>query len=322
MTRSQLSLHVFLFTFQYHNYVCRCCIHPQEHYTVYLFECTASHSMPLADIARRQHSPHPSRRPNPRKLPSMPNLARGKQEQFHTDALTYCGRNIKAKIRRGMSNIRTYVRSQIHFESSPISSPRSPPAVGIDADSLHSLMTTSGVTSDVPGVPQVNKVVFNSLRRKISQRVLATLNPGTVIVKPELRCPPSVPVFHSSGTTAQLTETPPTSEGTTTTVSPGSVRRYEVPSITEKRHDMSTVNLPLTDHSPIRKLSTIPETDKKQIVSVKTCEATAAAKIYLETRYNSFLSGTDARQTRGDNLDQRLSMMRLPPYLKHRIRRS
>lgn len=264
--------------------------------------------MPLVEVARHKRSPYAKQRPDPLKLSSMPNLARAKH-RYSSDESNKYGRHFRSKIKRGMSNIRTYVKSQIyHVEVTSNPSPRTSP---VDLDGL---LDGHTVDRQVPEEKQV--IAISSLKRKLSKRFLSTLNiPGTVVVKPELRRPPSIQTMlsiqSSTGATSigPIPETPPTSEGTITTGSPGSIRRYDL-------------DLPLLDQISARKLSTIPELDKKQMTTVKTCEATAAAKIFLETRYHTLMYSDSARKTRAENLEQRLSMLRLPPYLKHRIRRA
>ena len=180
--------------------------------------------------------------------------------------------------------------------------------------------------------PNSSSTGFNSLRRKLSQRVLGTLNTGTVIVKPELRRPPSIQTMlsvQSSGGTSpvNLAETPPTSEGTVNTNSTKSFRHHDIIPSTVHRYDLDLSAAdnqlyPLVDPITARKLSTIPEADTQQLSAVRMIEATAAAKIYLETHYAAKLQDVTPRERRQEVLEQRLSAMRIPPYLKHRIRRA
>ena len=134
-----------------------------------------------------------------------------------------------------------------------------------------------------------------SLHRKISQRLRDTFTHSspTIIHKPELRSRPSVqticndessatsdslslPCSGSTSTTQKCSSTPPTSlSDGTMSGSPGSIRRHEV--------DLAATNdqlLVLFNHNNTRprKLSTIHEVDKKQMATIKTVEATAAAK--------------------------------------------
>ena len=132
------------------------------------------------------------------------------------------------------------------------------------------------------------------LRRKLSQRLMNTFSPScpTVVVKPELRQRPSVQTIandrsavtsgtlsmssgkRSGSATQNHSSTPPTSEGTLTG-SPGSVRKQDF--------DLAAMNeqlLVLLDRNDAaRKLSTIHEVDGKQVATIKTVEATAAAKL-------------------------------------------
>lgn len=273
------------------------------------------HSMPLAEFAGRQDIPRPWRRPNPLKLPSIPALARGRQRQSSVEFPVYGQSKFRTRLRHGVTNIRVYFRSHFapneRIAKSDCSG--SPPASILDQ-----FGSTISIHSEGPRCPRAPDTKFSSLRRKLSSRVLLDTQPGTIIVKPELRRPPSLHTLSSiqSDTTSlpQVVDTPPTSEGTTTVGSPGSIYRHENASMPAPKHQQF-------DLLASRKLSTIPEMDKTHLTSVKTCEAAAAAKVFLETRYNNLFSSTSARQARGESLEQRLTMMRLPPYLKHRIRR-
>lgn len=281
--------------------------------------------MPLTEIGRRQQSPRPWRRPVTLKLSSVPSIARGRQRQSSADSVLYGQRNIRAKFRRGLTNIRAFVKSQLWQNDFPSTSPLgSPPALKSDFE----FETQSVAHSEASAGTHATKIAFTSIRRRLSKRGLLDLQPGTIIVKHELRRPPSLYTMssvQSDGTSLRhTTETPPTSEGTITAGSPSSILKYDKPSHGSRKQDsdIPVTNLPLLDPLSTRKLSTIPEMDKKLLTSVKTCEAAAAAKIFLETRFNNLLSGTNARQARGENLEQRLLTMRIPPYLKHRIRRA
>lgn len=129
-----------------------------------------------------------------------------------------------------------------------------------------------------------------SLRRKISQKFVHAFSPPspTIVVKPELRARPSVQSLandrsstasgtlslQSSGGTAQLHgSTPPTSEGTMAG-SPASVLRHDL-----EIHAPNNQLLVIAEQTDWpRKLSTIHEVDGRQIATIKTVEATAAAK--------------------------------------------
>lgn len=159
------------------------------------------------------------------------------------------------------------------------------------------LLLKSGTRSAEPGLTRQDcPVSFASagpLRRRISQRFRDTFIPSspTIIRKPELRSRPSVQtICHermsatsgtlslqssaSASTTQKDSSTPPTSEGTASG-SPGSVRRHDI--------DLAAANdqlLLIFDHNSIcpRKLSTIHEVNNQQVATIKTVEATAAAK--------------------------------------------
>lgn len=135
-----------------------------------------------------------------------------------------------------------------------------------------------------------------SLRRRISSKLLNSISSSpTVIVKPELRSRPSVQTIctgrgstssasasasastqSTTSTTKKNSSTPPTSEGTTSGSpgSPGSICRQDI--------NLSATNdqlLVLFEHHNLpRKLSTIQEIDGQQIATIRTIEATAAAK--------------------------------------------
>lgn len=131
-----------------------------------------------------------------------------------------------------------------------------------------------------------------SLRRRISSKLLNSISSSpTVIVKPELRSRPSVQTIctgrgsassvsastqSTTSTTKKDSSTPPTSEGTTAGSPdfPGSVCRQDL--------DLPATNdqlLVLFEHHNLpRKLSTIQEIDGQQIATIRTIEATAAAK--------------------------------------------
>lgn len=133
-----------------------------------------------------------------------------------------------------------------------------------------------------------------SIRRRISQRFRDTLSPSspTVIVKPKLRARPSVQLMsvdHSSaissssssnsqGSTSTMqkhtSSTPFTSDGTLSGHSPRSITRVEL--------DLAPASDQLLILSGMnettRKLSTIQEVDKQYLATIKTIEATAAAK--------------------------------------------
>lgn len=169
---------------------------------------------------------------------------------------------------------------------------------GIDmSEQERQLLLNSGARSAEPGSNrQESPLSYNSagpLHRRISQRFRDTFtysNP-TVIRKPELRSRPSVQTIcndrsstasgslslqgsGSASTTQKHSSTPPTSDGMSSG-SPGSVRRHEVDSAAA-----SAQLLVLFDQNNVcpRKLSTIYEVDKQQMATIKTVEATAAAK--------------------------------------------
>ncbi|KAK5098447.1 hypothetical protein LTS08_006580 [Lithohypha guttulata] len=189
------------------------------------------------------------------------------------------------------------------------------------------------VTGQTIGTPLLPST---SLRRKISLRFMNSFSPAspTVIVKPELRARPSVQTLRvcqspalsgntssqsssSTSTTLNNGSTPPTSAGTATG-SPSSVLHYDMNVAATDNQLLilfEQANLP-------RKLSTIHEVDGQPNLTIKTVEATAAARIFFETHFNALLNVASPRRKRYEDLEQRLSRMQLPAYLKHRIRRT
>ena len=155
--------------------------------------------------------------------------------------------------RHSFSHIAAYVRARLSRNNSRRNRPLGSPPVSHLQPEVEKRCVAH---PDSAGGPHVTKTTFNSIRRKLSKRILDP--PGTVIVKHELRRLPS--------------------------------------------------------------LDKVLEMDKELLVSVKTCEAAAAAKIFLETRHNSLMSPINARQARGDVLEQRLLTLRRPAFIKHRIR--
>lgn len=131
------------------------------------------------------------------------------------------------------------------------------------------------------------------LSRKVSRKFRDTILPSspTVKVRPELRSRPSVQSMHksrssdtgptlssdshaSTSTLQKHSSTPPTSEGSHSGSVPNSVQR-SAPKISLASNDLVVM---IQDSNDVRKLSTIPEVDDTQIATVRTVEATAAAK--------------------------------------------
>lgn len=226
------------------------------------------------------------------------------------------GSNIRQKLQRGVLNIRTFFKSRNHdseyfdaeqgsarallvsqeflqsaptrcFESAgPLSLHlTSTPASEIDRVFLTEFDTKESVPCNTP----VSHRSVASLRRRLSSKLLSSITSSpTVIIKPELRSRPSVQTIcygrdsrgsvsasteRTSSTTKKDNSTPPTSEGTTSG-SPGSVCHQDL--------DLPATNDQLLvlfeQHNSSRKLSTIQEIDGQQIATIKTIEATAAAK--------------------------------------------
>lgn len=190
--------------------------------------------------------------------------------------------------------------TQVGFSSAPslTKNPLRLHLTGIDmTEQEKHLLLKHGPRSAEPGLSRQDSPVSlasaRSLRRRISQKFRDSFTPSspTVIRKPELRSRPSVQTIcndrssqtsgylsplssGSASTTQNHNSTPPTSDGKASG-SPGSVRRHEI--------DLAAANdqlLVLFDHNNVcpRKLSTVHELDNQLIATIKTVEATAAAK--------------------------------------------
>jgi serine/threonine protein kinase len=80
--------------------------------------------------------------------------------------------------------------------------------------------------------------------------------------------------------------------------------------------------IPSSAESATRKLSTISETTLPNIPSIITVEATATAKIFFETHFNSLLSGIRPRSIRRHDLEVKLRALNLPPDIQRRARKA
>lgn len=161
-------------------------------------------------------------------------------------------------------------------------------------------------------------VLYNKLQHKI----LNTFNNDpTVVVKPSLRSRPSVQTLQneapdwmpsqlssspstyvdSSGSSPKNANkyTPVTSDGLPST--PSSVRRYEGISLVD--NDQSLL---LNYNTVASRLSTIPENSNQRTATIRTVEATAAAKIFFEKHFKVILSGLAPRQIRKERLEAQL----------------
>lgn len=272
--------------------------------------------MTITDLLRSQEGGPSRLRSNPLKLPGLnsPTFGARLTPKRHHSKLSSAssGSNIRQKLQKGVSNIRTFFKSRVQDSDNNDKDSIAIQGLRISQDGSHASFARSAsnlLKLQLTGVP-MNELDSSSLRdnsthesvpcntpvshrsvaslgRKISSKLLSSIHSSpTVIVKPELRSRPSVqtvcsghPPARSTSTSTQSTpstvqkdsSTPPTSEGTTSG-SPTSVYHK----------DLSAPNdqlLVLFDHNNLpRKLSTIQEIDGQQIATIRTIEATAAAK--------------------------------------------
>lgn len=278
--------------------------------------------MTLTDTTRLQERTA-SRRASPLKVPSIPSIVKPKRTLSSVSGNG--NRNIRQRLSRGVSSIRSFFKSrtadsdscnndypatqalllsqdgtQAGFSSAPslTKNPLRIHLAGIDmTEQERQLLLNSGPRSAGPGSNRQDSPLpytpAGPLHRRISQRFRDTFtySSPTVIRKPELRSRPSVQTIcndrssatsgslslqdsGSASTTQKHSSTPPTSDGMSSG-SPGSVRRHDV--------DLAAATdrlLVLFDQNNVcpRKLSTIYEVDKQKVATIKTVEATAAAK--------------------------------------------
>lgn len=307
-------------------------------HALYLVTAAFSIIMTLTDVVRRRDQLAGRLLPNPLQFPTVPSTAIAfspkrslSSTMVSSQSTANYNRNIRQRLHRGMSSIRTFFKSRIGdsdnytnntattdallvscndvqpgFRSTPslCKNPLMLQLANVDIEKRmaknESLVHQSPEHELTRQNTPVSNCSVNSLRRKLSQKFLNTFSPSspTVIVKPELRSRPSVQTMcnqRSSATSATLSlqssgssstkrindSTPPTSEGTLTG-SPGSVRHHELDITATDDHLLVLFeqnNLP-------RKLSTIHKIDGQQIATIKTVEATAAAK-YVDSLYKS-----------------------------------
>lgn len=274
--------------------------------------------MTITDLVRNREGVSPRLRPNPLKLPQINKFSFASKQpvkRHHSKVSSDSnGSNLRHKLQKGVSNIRTFFRSRnqesdpndtehlttqtvtvsqdgsSHSSSKPLTGSTNPLRLKLTGASLNdadsAVPTSSCKHESVPCNTPVSHRSIASLRRRVSTRLLSSLTSSpTVIIKPELRSRPSVQTIcyerasmsdnsattqSTSSTTKKGDSTPPTSEGTT----PGSVYHQDIDPCTT-----SDQLLVLFDyHNLPRKLSTIHEIDGRQIATIKTVEATAAAK--------------------------------------------
>lgn len=275
--------------------------------------------MTITDLVRNPEAGTPRLRPNPLKLPHLNTFTSSSKpptKRQHSKLSDESNAsNIRQKLQRGVSNIRTFFRSRpqesdhcdehdgaqtllasqdgFHrgfMHRSGSANPLRLQLTGVPLSEMDgTFLTESSSHGSAPCNTPVSHRSIASLRRRISSKLLNSISSSpTVIVKPELRSRPSVQTIcngrgsassasastqSTSSTTKKNSSTPPTSEGTTSG-SPVSICRQDL--------DLSATNDQLLvlfeQHNLPRKLSTIQEIDGQQIATIKTIEATAAAK--------------------------------------------
>lgn len=276
--------------------------------------------MTITELVRSPEGVPSRLRQNPLKLPHLGSLTFPSRPPIkrHRSKLSSGsnGSNIRQKLQRGVSNIRTFFRSRNQESDHYDNEHGAAQALLLSQDDLQSgltynaecanplrlhltnvpmseidgtFLTGAGTSESAPCNTPASRRSVVSLKRRISSKLLGSITSSpTVIIKPELRSRPSVQTIcyergsassisastqSTSSTTKKDSSTPPTSEGTVSG-SPGSVRRQDL--------DLSATSdqlLVLFEHRNLpRRLSTIQEIDGQHIATIKTVEATAAAK--------------------------------------------
>ncbi|OCT46415.1 protein kinase [Cladophialophora carrionii] len=172
------------------------------------------------------------------------------------------------------------------------------------------------------------------LQRRVSQRFRQAFGNGncTVVKRANMRSRPSVQTLameSAAATSTQLSPTPSTinsvnsfwethtNASTPLTSYPPTpqsvVRRDSVDSFDIERHPIMTES---------RLLAPIPETTSLPILTIKTVEAAATAKMYLELHFNSLLNGTPARKLRHRDLERMIKEHHLPLESQDRARKA
>jgi hypothetical protein len=160
---------------------------------------------------------------------------------------------------------------------------------------------------------QPTVVVRNSLRSRPSLQTLSNNANASA-------SQPSSPSTYTSGSgpfpTVANQSTPATSDSTP--ASPSSVRHYEGISLVD--HEQYLV----FDHDFLHSsaLSTIPEHTWATTLSIKTVEATAAAKAFFESHFNNILNGASPRDLRERELEVRMRELCVPSALQYEARRN
>ena len=175
------------------------------------------------------------------------------------------------------------------------------------------------------------------IQHRISQKLFGT---PTIVRRSELRSRPSIYSLpakgdQSSWMTTQLSSTPSTynsDSGSTrngvhtamkstpptsdTTPSPRSVTHNEGIAIADQDRGLWFTH----NFSTHARLTPIPEGAIMPTQSIVTIEATATAKIFFETHFNSLLNRPDPRQSRRWQLEHRLRELQLPAPVEYRTR--
>ncbi|KPI39482.1 Serine/threonine-protein kinase cbk1 [Cyphellophora attinorum] len=174
-----------------------------------------------------------------------------------------------------------------------------------------------------------------TLANKIQHRLQQTFsNHPTVVHRSNLRTRPSVhtlqtdspewmlsqvsssPSAYTSGSGSSPKDphksTPATSNSEGSPATPTSVRHYE-PIIIADNDQLITFGYDV--NRPASRMSTIPESTAGPSLSVKTVEATAAAKVFFETHFNNMLNGFCPRDSREKSLMARMRELYVPSML-------
>ena len=248
---------------------------------------------------------------------------------------------------------------QSSADTTVIKSPRMQIVTGpsqVDRDFLCDLpqMIQHGMPPDGIGSQVQHKAMSNcrALRRsqsspglthKISHRICQTFGDPTIVHRGEMRSRPSLreinylpdcilPVIdssqHASATSSTYKSrnsssparrqlpTAPTSDSQTD--SAGVLGSPAERPISKK----TFLILPTSAESVVRKLSTISETTLPNIPSIVTVEATATAKIFFETHFNTVLSGVRPRSIRRRELEEKLRTLNLSPETQRRAQKA
>lgn len=276
--------------------------------------------MTITDLVRNPEGPSPRLRPNPLRLPRLnsftfPSRPTVKRQRSKLSSGSN-GSNIRQKLQRGVSNIRTFFRSRNQDSDHYDTEHGVAQALLISQDGGHSgfthrttsanplrlhlttvstreiedsILTEADTHESAPCNKPVSYRSVTPLRRRISSKLLASITSSpTVIIKPELRSRPSVQTIcydrdstNSTSASTQHTSSTTKKESSTPPTSEGTMPGSPG-SVCRQDLDLAATNdqlLVLLDHRNVpRKLSTIQEIDGQQIATIRTIEATASAK--------------------------------------------